>query len=48
MLKKKLGYNIDIQLNEMDITIIDGKAHVHLSADAELEKNELMKIIKRL
>jgi len=48
VLRKKLGYDIDIQLNEMDITIIDGKAHVHLSADAELEKNELMKIIKNV
>ena len=48
MLRKKLGYNVDIQLNEMNVTIIDGKAHVHLSADAELEKNELMKIIKNV
>lgn len=42
MLRKKLGYDIDIQLNEMNVTIVDGKAHVHLNVDAELDKDELM------
>lgn len=46
MLRKKLGYDIDIQLNEMNVTIVDGKAHVHLNVDAELDKDELMKILK--
>lgn len=46
MLRKKLGYDIDIQLNEMNFTIVDGKAHVHLNVDAELDKDELMKILK--
>lgn len=48
LLRKKLGYNIDIQLNEMAATIIDGKAHVHLNADVELEKDELVKILKNV
>lgn len=46
MLRKKLGYDIDIQLNEMNVTIVDGKAHVYLNVDAELDKDELMKILK--
>lgn len=45
-LKKKTGYEVDIQLNELTVTVIDGKAHVHLNADAELEKDELVKILK--
>ena len=28
--------------------VIDGKTHVHLDVDAELEKDELMKILKNI
>lgn len=45
-LHKKLGYNIDIQLNEVNVTVTDGKTHVHLDVDAELDKDELMKILE--
>lgn len=48
VLRKKLGYNIDIQLNEIKTTITDGKTHVHLDIDAELEKEELMNILKNI
>lgn len=48
VLRKKLGYNVDIQLNEIKTTINDGKTHVHLDVDAELEKEELMKILKNI
>ena len=41
VLRKRLGYDIDIQLNEIKTTITDGKTHVHLDVDAELEKEEL-------
>lgn len=45
-LRKKLGYNIGIQLNEVKTTIVDGKTHVHLDLDAELDKDEILKILK--
>lgn len=48
MLHKKLGYNIDIQLNEVNATITEGKTHIHLDVDAELDKDELMKILKTI
>lgn len=48
VLKKKLGYEIDIQLNEITATINDGKTNVHLDVDAVLEKDELSKIIKEI
>lgn len=48
VLRKKLGYDIDIQLNEIKTTIADGKTHVHLDVDAELEKEELVKILKKI
>ncbi len=36
--KKKLGCEIDIQLNGLTAAITDGTAHVHLDVDAELSK----------
>lgn len=46
ILYKKLGYNVDIQLNEVNATITDGNTHIHLDVDAELDKDELLKILK--
>ena len=42
VLHKKLGYNVDIQLNELNASISDEKAHVDMS------KEELMKILKKI
>ena len=46
VIRKKTGYNIDIQLNEAITTISDGKTH--LDVDAELDKDELMSILKSI
>ena len=48
VLHKKLGYDIDIQLNELNASISDEKAHVHVSIDADMSKEELMKILKKV
>ena len=45
-LRKKLGYDIHIQLNTLEATIKDGKTHVHIDADAEMDKDELTKVLK--
>lgn len=45
---KKTGYNVDIQLNEVTTTINDGKTHLHLDVDADLDKDELIKILKSI
>mgnify|MGYP001025536808 FL=1 len=45
-LRKKLGYDIHIQLNAIEATIKDGKTHVHIDADAEMDKDELTKVLK--
>lgn len=42
---KKLGYEVGVQLNNISVTVEDGKTHIHLDADAELEKGELIKIL---
>ncbi len=46
--KKKLGYDADIQLNELLITIDDGRVHAHVSADADLTKEEFTKILQTI
>lgn len=48
IIRKKTGYNIDIQLNEAVTTVSYGKAHLHLDVDAELNKDELMSILKSI
>lgn len=48
LIHKKFGYDIELKLNEVKATVIDGKTYVHLDVDAELEKDELMKILKSI
>lgn len=48
VLRKKTGYNIDIQLNGITASINDGRTHIHLDVDAELDKDELTKILKNI
>lgn len=48
VIKEKLGYKIDIELNELDIVATDGKIHLHANIDAETTNEELMKIVKSI
>ena len=48
IIQKKLGYKIDIQLNDLDVKIINGKAHLHTDIDVELNNDEFMKIMKSI
>ena len=48
VVRDKLGYNIDIQLNGLRTTVIDDKTHVHLDVDLELPKEELNKLLKSI
>lgn len=48
VIHKKTGYDVDIRLNEVTTTITDGKTHLHLDIDANLEREELIKILKSI
>lgn len=48
VIHKKTGYNVDIQLNEINTTITDGKTHLHVDVDAEIGKEELVNILKSI
>lgn len=45
---KKFGYKVDIQLNEIGIEVTGGKAYIHVDADAEINNDELVKIVKSI
>lgn len=47
-LTKKFGYGIDIRVNEVSASIVDGKAHIHLSIDSEISSDDLTKILKQI
>lgn len=46
LLYKKLGYKIDIQLNDLQIQVVNGTANVHINADAQMNESELKKVTK--
>lgn len=45
-IKKKLGYNVNIQVHEIRATVNDGRAHVYLNAEGDVDINEFKKITK--
>lgn len=45
LLKKKLRYDANIQLNDFRAHMIDGKTRVHVDVDFEIDKDELLKIL---
>ena len=47
-LKRKLGYDVGIRLNDFNVKVTDERAHVHLNIDADLTQEELSKILKSI
>lgn len=45
-IRKKFGYKIDLQINDVEVTVVEDKAHVHLNADAEIDTNEFKKFTR--
>ena len=45
---KKLGYKINIQLNDLDIRVIDGEAHIATNVEAKVDSTEFMRIMKTI
>lgn len=46
MIRKKLGYSLDILLNQIEIKATDGKIRIHIDADAVTTNDDLLKMIK--
>lgn len=48
VLRKKLGYDINVKLNEVRAINNDEKLKVHLDVDCELSRDELNKILESI
>lgn len=42
----KLGYKIDIRINEIEVRTSDGRIQIHADVDAETDKQELTRLVK--
>ena len=45
-IKKKYDANIEIRINEVDISSMDGETYFNLNVDGKMKNEELMKILK--
>lgn len=48
LIYRKLGYKIDIQLNDLDVSIIDGETKINTNVELKLESKEFMKLMKSI
>lgn len=46
MVRKKFGYEINTEINDIDIRVCDETILVHVDAQVEIDKDEFMKILK--
>lgn len=47
-IKKKFGYDLEINLNDLYISVDDNVAHIHVDANADIDKNDLDKIMDEI
>ena len=47
-IKSKYGYKVDIQLNDLDISVVDGETNVSVNVEAKLDSKEFVKIVKSI
>lgn len=47
-IQKKLGCKIDILLNDLDVSVIDGETKIVTNVELKLESKEFMKIMKSI
>ncbi len=45
---KKIGYKVDIQLNDLDISVVDGDANINANVEVKINNEEFMKIMKSI
>lgn len=43
----KIGVKLDVDINNLDLTYKDGKVHIHLNVDSEMNQEEFMKLISK-
>lgn len=48
VIKKQLGYDVAVELNDIRITTGNGKVHLHADVDAEVTQDQFTELIKDL
>ena len=43
---KKYGYKVNVQLNDLDVSVIDGETSINTNVEIKLNSSEFMKIMK--
>lgn len=46
LIYKKFGYKVNIQLNDLDISVVDGETKLGANVEVKLDSQEFMKIVK--
>lgn len=46
LIYKKYGYKVNVQLNDLDVSIIDGETSINTNVEIKLNNGEFMKIMK--
>ena len=44
----KTGYKVDIQIKELDVSIIDGETNISTNVDVKLKSSEFTKLMKSI
>lgn len=47
-IKKKLGYEVKVQINDLDVSMLDGDTNISLNVEVGCKSNEFMKIMNKL
>ena len=47
-IRKKHGYDVDIQLHELDVSVIDGETNIKTNVEIKLNSDTFMKIMKSI
>lgn len=45
---KKTGYKVSIQLNELDVSVIDGETKINTNVELKMDSKEFMKMVKSI
>ena len=46
VIKQKTGYDVVVDLNEISVKMVDGKARLHIDLDAEMHGDDLIALAK--
>ena len=47
-ISKKLGCKVDIQLNDLDISVVDGETKINTNVELKMNSDEFMKLMKSI